>query len=152
MKKVLFLCTENSCRSQMAEGIINYYLSGEIQAFSAGVRASRVNPRAIQVMAEIGINISNQRSKSLDEFRDDRFDLAVTLCDQAQKECPIFLAADRLIHVGFPDPAQATGTEAEIMTEFRRVRDAIRQQMVPLLRKELLESGTERHDGLKKPS
>lgn len=136
----------------MAEGIINYYLSGEIQAFSAGVRASRVNPRAIQVMAEIGINISNQRSKSLDEFRDDRFDLAVTLCDQAQKECPIFLAADRLIHVGFPDPAQATGTEAEIMTEFRRVRDAIRQQMVPLLRKELLESGTERHDGLKKPS
>ncbi len=152
MKKVLFLCTENSCRSQMAEGIINYYLSGEIQAFSAGVRASRVNPRAIQVMAEIGINISNQRSKSLDQFRDDRFDLAVTLCDQAQKECPIFLAADRLIHVGFPDPAQATGTEAEIMTEFRRVRDAIRQQMVPLLRKELLESGTERHDGLKKPS
>ncbi|AEB09443.1 arsenate reductase ArsC [Desulfobacca acetoxidans] len=152
MKKVLFLCTENSCRSQMAEGIINYYLSGEIQAFSAGVRASRVNPRAIQVMAEIGINISNQRSKSLDEFRDDRFDLAVTLCDQAQKECPIFLAADRLIHVGFPDPAQATGPEAEIMTEFRRVRDAIRQQMVPLLRKELLESGTERHDGLKKTS
>jgi arsenate reductase len=137
MKKVLFLCTENACRSQMAEGLINHDLKGEVQAFSAGVRATRVNPRAIQVMAEIGIDISRHRSKSMDEFRDERFDLAVTLCDQAQRECPMFLAADRLVHMGFPDPATATGTEEEIIEEFRKVRDDIRQKMVPFLRNEL---------------
>ena len=137
MFKVLFLCTENACRSQMAEGLINHDLKGEVQAFSAGVRATRVNPRAIQVMAELGIDISRQRSKSMDEFREEQFDLAITLCDQAQRECPMFLAADRLIHMGFPDPAQAVGTEAEIMDEFRKVRDDIRQQMVPFLQEEL---------------
>ena len=137
MFKVLFLCTENACRSQMAEGLINHDLKGEVQAFSAGVRATRVNPRAIQVMAELGIDISRQRSKSMDEFREEQFDLAITLCDQAQRECPMFLAADRLIHMGFPDPAKATGTEADIMNEFRKVRDEIRQQMVPFLQEEL---------------
>ena len=91
MFKVLFLCTENACRTQMAEGLINHDLKGEVQAFSAGVRATRVNPRAIQVMAEIGIDISRQRSKSMDEFREEQFDLAITLCDQAQRECPMFL-------------------------------------------------------------
>jgi arsenate reductase (thioredoxin) len=138
MLKVLFLCTENSCRSQMAEGLINHDLKGEVQAFSAGVRATRVNPRAIQVMAEIGIDISQQRSKSMDEFLEDRFDLAITLCDQAQRECPMFLNADRLIHMGFPDPAKATGTEADILDEFRKVRDEIRQKLVPFLQKKLL--------------
>ncbi|AEB07970.1 arsenate reductase ArsC [Desulfobacca acetoxidans] len=138
MKKVLFLCTENSCRSQMAEGLVNYDLAGEVQAFSAGVRPSRVNPRAIQAMAEIGIDISGQRSKSMDEFNEDHFDLAITLCDQAQRECPMFLNAIRLIHLGFPDPAQATGTEAEIMAEFRKVRDDIRRQLGAFLREELL--------------
>jgi arsenate reductase (thioredoxin) len=138
MFKVLFLCTENACRSQMAEGLINHDLKGEVKAFSAGVRATRVNPRAIQAMAELGIDISQQRSKSMDEFSDEQFDLAITLCDQAQRECPMFLAADRLIHMGFPDPAQAIGTEAEIMNEFRKVRDDIRRQMVPFLQKELL--------------
>jgi arsenate reductase (thioredoxin) len=137
MFKVLFLCTENACRSQMAEGLINHDLKDQVQAFSAGVRATRVNPRAIQVMAEIGIDISGQRSKSLAEFMADNFDLAITLCDQAQRECPMFLAADRRIHVGFPDPAGATGTEADIMDEFRKVRDEIRQKMVPLLQEEL---------------
>ncbi len=137
MFKVLFLCTENACRSQMAEGLINHDLKGEVQAFSAGVRATRVNPRAIQVMAELGINISGQRSKSMDEYMADRFDLAITLCDSAQKQCPMFPGANRLIHMGFPDPGKATGTEAEIMNEFRRVRDAIRQQMVPFLQEEL---------------
>jgi arsenate reductase len=137
MMKVLFLCTENACRSQMAEGLINHDLKGEVQAFSAGVRATRVNPRAIQVMAEIGIDISGQRSKSMDEFMADKFDLAITLCDQAQRECPMFLATDRLIHMGFPDPAKATGTEEEILNEFRKVRDSIRQQMVPFLEQEL---------------
>jgi arsenate reductase (thioredoxin) len=137
MFKVLFLCTENACRSQMAEGLINHDLPGEIQALSAGVRATRVNPRAIQVMAEIGIDISRQRSKSMDEFSEEQFDLAITLCDQAQRECPMFPGAARLIHMGFPDPAKATGTEEEILNEFRKVRDTIRQQMVPFLQKEL---------------
>ena len=137
MFKVLFLCTENACRSQMAEGLINHDLTGEVQAFSAGVRATRVNPRAIQVMAELGIDISRQRSKSMDEFREEQFDLAITLCDQAQKQCPMFPGANRLIHMGFSDPAKATGTEAEIMNEFRRVRDEIRQKMVPFLQEEL---------------
>jgi arsenate reductase (thioredoxin) len=147
MFKVLFLCTENSCRSQMAEGLINHDLAGQVQAFSAGVRATRVNPRAIQVMAELGLDISGQRSKSMDEFSEDRFDLAVTLCDQAQRECPMFLNADRLLHMGFPDPAQATGTEEEILAEFRQVRDDIRRQMVPFLREELLAGTKEKLAG-----
>jgi arsenate reductase (thioredoxin) len=145
MRKVLFLCTENSCRSQMAEGLINHDLQGEVQAFSAGVRATRVNPRAIQVMAEIGIDISKQRSKSMDEFMDEQFDLAITLCDQAQRECPMFPGAARLIHMGFPDPAKATGTEAEILAEFRKVRDDIRRQLVTFLQKELLTGQKEKH-------
>lgn len=137
MFKVLFLCSENSCRSQMAEGLVNHDLKGEVQAFSAGVRATRVNPRAIQVMAEIGINISQQRSKSMAEYMEEKFDLAITLCDSAQKECPMFPGAARLIHMGFPDPARATGTEEEILMEFRRVRDEIRGKMVPFLGGEL---------------
>ena len=88
-------------------------------------------------MAELGIDISQQRSKSMDEFREEQFDLAITLCDQAQRECPMFPGAARLIHMGFPDPAKATGTEEEILNEFRKVRDAIRQQMVPFLQQEL---------------
>ena len=137
MFKVLFLCTENACRSQMAEGLINHDLEGQVKAFSAGVRATRVNPQAIQVMAELGIDISRQRSKSMDEFREEQFDLAITLCDQAQKQCPMFPGTARLIHMGFPDPAKATGTEQDILTEFRKVRDDIRQQMVSFLQEEL---------------
>ncbi len=140
MLKVLFLCTENACRSQMAEGLINHDFPGQVQAFSAGVRPTRVNPRAIRVMAELGIDISGQRSKSLAEFQSETFDLAITLCDSAQKECPIFPGAKRLVHLGFPDPAQATGSEAEIMQEFRRGRDALRQELGAFLEKELVRS------------
>ncbi len=137
MLKVLFLCTENACRSQMAEGLINHDFAGKIQAFSAGVRPKRVNPRAIQVMAELGIDISGHRSKSLDEFQNKEFDLAITLCDSAQRECPLFPGARRLVHLGFPDPAKATGSEEEIMQEFRRVRDALRQDLGAFLQQEL---------------
>ncbi|MGQ9921807.1 MAG: arsenate reductase ArsC [Desulfobacca sp.] len=137
MLRVLFLCTENACRSQMAEGLINHDFPGQVQAFSAGVRATRVNPRAIQVMAELGIDISGQRSKSLAEFQDEEFDLAITLCDAAQRECPMFPGAKRLLHLGFPDPAQATGSEEEILQAFRRVRDSLRQELGALLRQEL---------------
>ena len=95
MLKVLFLCTENACRSQMAEGLVNHDLAGQVQAWSAGVRPSRVNPRAIQAMAELGIDISHHRSKSVDELAGEPFDLVITVCDQAQQQCPIFPGEDR---------------------------------------------------------
>jgi arsenate reductase len=142
MLKVLFLCTENACRSQMAEGLINHDFPGQVQALSAGVRATRVNPRAIQVMDELGIDISGQRSKSMAEFQDQEFDLAITLCDSAQKQCPLFPGAKRLLHMGFPDPAQAAGSEEEILQEFRRVRDALRQELGAFLRQELASQGS----------
>jgi arsenate reductase len=133
MLKVLILCTENACRSQMAEGLINHDLAGRVRAFSGGVRPSRVNPRAIQVMAELGIDISRHRSKSVDDLGGEQFDLVITVCDQAREECPFFPGGTEKIHVGFPDPAKATGTEADIMAAFRQVRDAIREKLVPLV-------------------
>jgi arsenate reductase len=134
MLKVLFLCTENACRSQMAEGLVNHDLAGQVQAWSAGVRPSRVNPRAIQVMAELGIDISQHRSKSVDDLGGEPFNLVITVCDQAQQECPIFPGNVEVLHIGFPDPAKASGTEAEIMAAFRQVRDALRAELIPLLR------------------
>jgi arsenate reductase (thioredoxin) len=135
--KVLFLCTENACRSQMAEGLVNHDLAGQVQAFSAGVRPSRVNPRAIQVMAELGIDISKHRSKSVDELAGERFDLVITVCDQAQQQCPIFPGDTKVRHVGFPDPAKVTGPEEEILAAFRQVRDALRKKLMPLLKNSL---------------
>jgi arsenate reductase len=137
MLRVLFLCTENACRSQMAEGLVNHDLAGQVQAFSAGVRPSRVNPRAVQAMAELGIDISQQRSKSVDDLAGEEFDLVITVCDQAQQQCPFFPGDTEVRHVGFPDPARATGTEAEIKAVFRQVRDEMRQQLIPLLREKL---------------
>jgi arsenate reductase len=134
MLKVLFLCTENACRSQMAEGLVNQDLAGEAQAFSAGVRPSRVNPRAVQVMAELGIDIRPQRSKSVAELAAEPFDLVITLCDEAQQQCPLFPGETEVMHVGFPDPARAAGTAEEIMAAFRQVRDALRARIIPLLR------------------
>ena len=134
MLKVLFLCTENACRSQMAEGLVNHDLAGQVQAWSAGVRPSRVNPRAVQVMGELGIDISGHRSKSVDDLAGEAFDLVITVCDQAQQQCPIFPGETEVLHVGFPDPARATGTEEEVLSAFRQVRDAMRAQMIPLLR------------------
>ncbi len=137
MLKVLFLCTENACRSQMAEGLINHDLAGRVQAFSAGVRPSRVNPRAIQVMGELGIDISHHYSKSVDDLAGEQFDLVITVCDSASQQCPMFPGNTEVLHIGFPDPAKATGTEEEILTEFRRVRDDLRERLGPLLRERL---------------
>ena len=137
MLKVLFLCTENACRSQMAEGLVNHDLDGKVKAFSAGVQPRRVNPRAIQVMAELGIDISRQRAKSVDEFADETIDLVITLCDNAAAQCPMFPGNTEIRHISFPDPARAAGTEEEIMAVFRRVRDDLRQQLIPLLREKL---------------
>lgn len=138
MLKVLFLCTENACRSQMAEGLVNHDLAGQVKAFSAGVRPSRVNPRAIQVMAELGIDIRHHRSKSVDELAGERFDLVIRLCDQAQQQCPFFPGDTEIMHVDFPDPARAAGTEEEIMTAFRRVRDDLRKKLIPLLKEKVV--------------
>ena len=137
MLKVLFLCTENACRSQMAEGLVNHDLAGQVKAFSAGVAPSRVHPRAIQVMAELGIDISRQRAKSVDDLAGEQFDLVITLCDHAAAQCPMFPGNTEIRHIGFPDPAQATGTEEEIMAVFRRVRDDLRQQLLPVLREKI---------------
>jgi|UniRef100_A0A7V6A2V1 arsenate reductase len=137
MLKVLFLCTENACRSQMAEGLVNHDLAGKVKAFSAGVRPSRVNPRAIQVMGELGIDISQHRSKSVDDLKDEQFDLVITVCDNAAEQCPMFPGATEVMHVSFPDPARATGTEEEILTVFRSVRDDLRKRLGTLLREKL---------------
>lgn len=134
MIKVLFLCTENACRSQMAEGLINHDLAGLVKAFSAGVRPSRVNPRAIQVMAELGIDISHHYSKSLSDLAGEQFDLVITVCDNAAEQCPMFPGNTEILHISFPDPAKARGSEEEILNVFRRVRDDLRERLAPLLR------------------
>jgi arsenate reductase len=137
-KRVLFLCTGNSARSQMAEGLVNHFLEAEWEAYSAGTHpAGYVHPLAIQAMLELGINISGHRSKSADEFRDTHFDLVVTLCDDAAENCPLWLGQGRIVHIGFPDPALATGSHAEQLAIFCQVRDAIRQQVFEYLGKEM---------------
>jgi arsenate reductase (thioredoxin) len=137
MMKVLFLCSENSCRSQMAEGLVKRDLAGLVQARSAGIRPSQVNPRAIQVMGELGIDISHHRSKSVDDLGGEQFDLVITVCDQASQQCPMFPGNTEILHISFPDPATATGSEAEILTVFRQVRDDLRERLIGLLRERL---------------
>lgn len=133
-KRVLVLCTGNSCRSQMAEGLINHFLGETWEAQSAGTRpAGYVHPLAVQVMQELGVDISQQRSKSVDEVRHQTFDLVVTVCDDAAENCPVWLGRERVVHIGFPDPAKATGTEEERLAAFRHVRDAIRQRLLTFL-------------------
>ena len=135
-KKVLFLCTHNSARSQMAEGLLRAMCGDRYEAYSAGVEASSVDPRAISAMLEIGIDISGQRSKSTEEFQDTIFDLAVTVCDRAKQVCPICSSqlelptksprAKEVIHRTFDDPALASGSEEEQLDVFRKVRDEIK--------------------------
>jgi len=134
LKKVLFLCTGNSCRSQMAEAIVNARLGDAWQAFSAGTKpAGYVHPKALTALSEIGIQHTG-RSKMADEFRDVDFDLVVTVCDSAAEECPVWLGMGKREHHSFPDPAKAEGTEEENMNVFRAVRDDIEKEMVELLR------------------
>ena len=129
-KRVLFLCTANSCRSQMAEGIINHFLGDRIDAFSAGTTTTFVNPRAVAVMKEIGIDISSHSSKDLTEFKGEKFNYVITLCGSAHETCPYFFGGVEITHIGFPDPANDTGSEEEIMAEFRRVRDEIKGRLL----------------------
>lgn len=128
---VLFLCTGNSIRSQMAEGLVNHFLGDKWEARSAGtVPLGYVHPLAIRVMAELGIDISAQRCKSAEEFRNADFDLVITVCDQAARDCPLWLGRGRVVHMGFPDPFYAIGTEEERLAFFRQVRDDIRQRVL----------------------
>jgi len=124
-KRVLFICTHNSARSQMAEGIMNALYGDKFQAFSAGTNPSKVNPLAIEVLKEIGIDISHHRSKSIDEFKGETFDYVVTVCDNAKENCPYFPGGKKYVHRGFMDPASIEGTYEEKLSAFRKVRDEI---------------------------
>ena len=133
-KRVLFLCTHNSCRSQMAEGLINHYLSDQFEAFSAGTESTRVNPLAMQVLAELGIDISHHSSKTIDQFAGQQFDFVITLCDSANEQCPLFFGGVQRMHIGFDDPSRLPGTADEVLPEFRRVRDEILRNLSECLK------------------
>jgi arsenate reductase len=130
-KKILFLCDSNSCRSQMAEGVLRHYHKDRYDVYSAGVKLSSVHPVAIKVTEEIGIDISKQRSKLIEEFLGLDFDCVITLCgDNARDLCPVFPGkTKRRLHWNFPDPAQAKGRAEEVLEVFRKVRDEIRAKI-----------------------
>ena len=134
-KEVLILCTGNSCRSHMAEGMVNYFLGDDWSAYSAGTEPSGyVHPLAIAVMSELGIDISDHISKSTEIFRTASLDWVVTVCDDAAENCPLWLGQGNRVHIGFPDPAKVNGTDEEKMMVFRQVRDDIREQVLAFLR------------------
>jgi arsenate reductase len=132
-QRVLFLCTHNSCRSQMAEGLINHFLGGTFQAFSAGTEATRVNPLVARVLSELGIDISHHYSKTMDEFAGQKFDYVVTLCGDANEKCPLFFGGVKRVHIGFDDPSRLHGSPDEVLPEFRRVRDQIKERIIAYL-------------------
>jgi arsenate reductase len=127
MKKILVLCTGNSCRSQMAEGYLRFFAGPLVEVYSAGVETHGVNPRAIAVMKEDGVDISGHTSNNMDEYADINFDVVITVCDNARERCPYFPGGARKIHHNFPDPAKATGSEDEIMASFRSTRDLVKE-------------------------
>jgi len=124
-KRILFICTHNSARSQMAEGFINNLYGDRYEAFSAGTEKTGVNPYAVEAMKMAGIDISNQRSKSIEEFRGELFDYVVTLCDRARSSCPFF-PGKKVLHRSFDDPAGARGNHDDVLQEFLKVRDEIK--------------------------
>jgi len=126
MKKILVLCTGNSCRSQIAEGYLRHFAGDKATIFSAGIETHGVNPKAIQVMAEDGIDISKHTSNNIDEYTGVDFDYVITVCDNAKENCPYFPTRAKMFHQNFPDPAKATGTPDEIRNEFRKVRDMVK--------------------------
>jgi len=125
-KKILVLCTGNSCRSQIAEGYLRHFAGNKAEVYSAGVETHGVNPKAIQIMKEDGIDISNQTSNNMNEYCDIDFDYVITVCDNAKERCPFFPSKAKKFHHNFPDPAKATGSEDEIIQQFRNVREQIK--------------------------
>jgi arsenate reductase len=128
-QRVLFICTHNSARSQMAEGLLRHFGGERFEAFSAGTEATQVRPLAIRAMAELGIDISRQESKTLDRYLGEPFDEVVTVCDAAAEACPVFPGALRRRHWSFEDPSKATGSEAEQLAMYCRIRDEIRSRI-----------------------
>jgi arsenate reductase len=137
-KRILILCTGNSCRSQMAEGFLKSF-DENLEVFSAGTKPSdKVNPKAIQVMKEIGIDISSGVPEDVDKYLSQSFDYVITVCDNAKESCPIFIGkVKHQLHIGFEDPADATGTDEEILSVFKRVRDEIKRDFYEFYLKEL---------------
>lgn len=129
-KSILFICTHNSARSQMAEGFVKALFGDHYEVYSGGIEPTEINPYVIRVMQEIGIDISGQYAKNVNDFMDKKIDFVVTVCDQAQSSCPFFPGAKTYIHKGFQDPSQFSGTEEEILAQVRKVRDAIRRWIV----------------------
>jgi len=126
-KKILFLCTGNSARSQMAEGLMRHFRGDEFEVFSAGVEPKGVHAKAIEAMRETGIDISWQQSKHVDELPTREFDYIITLCDHAAQNCPVFLGEGVRLHQGFSDPAAVQGSEQDVLEAFRKVRDELKQ-------------------------
>jgi arsenate reductase len=129
-QRILFLCTHNSCRSQMAEALANHLLGNRLQAYSAGTEGTRVNPLAAQVLTELGIDTSFLRSKTMEEFAGQSFDHVITLCGDANEKCPLFFGGVERGHHGFDDPSRLSGSPEEVLPEFRRVRDEIKKWIV----------------------
>ena len=126
-KKILVLCTGNSCRSQIAEGYLRHFANGNAEVYSAGVETHGVNPKAIAIMQEDGIDISNHTSTNIDEYFDIDFDFVITVCDNAKERCPFFPTKAKKFHHNFSDPAKAKGTDEEINEQFREVRQQIKE-------------------------
>ncbi len=127
MKRILVLCTGSSCRSQIAEGYLKHFAKDKAEVYSAGIETHGVNPRAIQIMKEDGIDISHNTSNNINEYRNIDFDYIITVCDNAKEQCPVFPSKAKMFHQNFPDPAKATGNEDEIMQQFRNVGDEIKK-------------------------
>ena len=132
-KRVLILCTGNSCRSQMAEGFLRHLGGDRFEVFSAGIKPTEVNPLAIKVMAEAGIDISSHRSKSAMEFIRQQFDYVITVCDNAKQTCPVFPGKYKKIHWDLEDPAEASGSEEDRLVVFRKIRDQIQNNISEFL-------------------
>lgn len=126
MKRILVLCTGNSCRSQIAEGYFRHFAGDKAEIYSAGIETHGVDPRAIDTMKEEGIDISNHTSNNIDEYKDIDFDFVITVCDNAKERCPFFPTKAKKFHQNFSDPAKSTGTEEEILKQFRQVRQMIK--------------------------
>ena len=127
MKNILVLCTGNSCRSQIAEGYLRHFAGEKAEIYSAGIETHGVNPRAISIMKEDGIDISKHTSNNIEQYYDIEFDFVITVCDNAKENCPVFQTKAKKFHHNFPDPAKSTGTEEEILEEFRQVRQMIKE-------------------------
>lgn len=125
-KNILVLCTGNSCRSQIAEGYLQHFAGGKAIVYSAGIETHGVNPKAIAVMEEDGIDISSHTSNNADEYQPIVFDYIITVCDNANENCPFFPGSGKRFHYNFPDPAKATGTDEDVMGEFRKVREMMK--------------------------